>query len=454
MNNYKLKLLGLILLVILTLNSFGQNASNEKYEVNQELLENFENKYGIKFEVIVLSLRKRISTSQQVVHKFTPQMSNKIYAYFFYVRELDEISFKGLDIAENLREKFPPKVIVYLANKLLNESVLNNKSISHAMTKMLLGLEKILESTWKMDLENYSSEYANRNIYKREYAGFDLNYYEFIPHQDSDYDTLEISNKILLTHDYIIKKDDEKEDYIVLPDDFRNDLHIDWSGSNQVQRYNRLKVIKGILEDFKKYNKKSKVSNWEILGGTGWVLDENGTSYTIKNDTTDHLFMDLNPLSAGEWMPSMAWTQNYYGSDLNSFWKPTRCNMFVRDFSKEYLELSTAPWGNSYWTADKIHDNLPSKDGFLKLEWKEVWEYTNAGLPVFITSPTAGVAGHIAIAYPVNDYSAITNNNVDDKGMIVQAGSDNGVKLISNTWSKSSLDTKVTSYLYLGHLIQ
>lgn len=446
-------LLTILCILLFAFSAFAQNINSETY-VKKEILESFEKKYGISFNVVVVSPRKKIKKAPQVIHKFMPQLNNQIYAFFLKDEVSQKIFFSGLDLAANLKDKFPPKVIVYLASKLLNESLLNGNSIDKSVANMLGALDKALNTTWRSALENYSSAYSDRYIYKRDYAGFSMNYYEFIPFQDTKYDTLEIEKTKLVTNDFIVKKDENE--YHILPDDFRSKLHRDWSGSGQLYRYKRLRVIKEMIEGFKKYNAINIVSNWKVMPGTGWEFDVMGLDYKDKNDTTDHLYMELHSLKKGDWMPHMAWTQNYFGwsdNGIRLFWKATRCNIFVGDFSKEYLKLSTTPWGSTGWNADKIHKSLPNMDDFILLEWNEVWEYTNLGFPVFITTPSTGQAGHIAIAYPTTIKIADIQSAYSN-GKIVQAGSTNGVKNINEVWSEMALKNQATSYVYVGHLLQ
>lgn len=462
MSRVKRSLSYLFLIVFLNLSFYAQSRDNEKdFEINKEQLKSFKSKHGITFEVVVLHPKTRIKKNHQVVHKFVPTMNNEIYAYFLVDKVTEKVFFQGLDISNNLREKFPPKVVVHLANNLINDAVVNGKPLDEGITKMLTALERILNSTWKTDLESYSLGYSDRKIYHRDFAGFKMNYYEFVPFQDTNFDTLLIEATTLLTHDYIIKKHDNNSTYITLPTDFRDKLHNDWSGSGQTYRYKRLKVIKEMIEDFKKYNANERVSNWKMLAGTGWKFDENGTGYTVRNDTTDHLYMEIHSVDKGEWMPNMAWTQNYFGwseSGIKEFWKATRCNVFAGDFSQEYLKLGSTPWGTTGWNADMIYKNLPGKDGFIPLDWSEIWTYTNSGFPVFITTPSSGQAGHIAIAYPISQEDATNIHKVENvytKGKVVQAGATNGVMAIEMAWkNKEFFKNNAKAYVYLGYLLK
>ena len=157
-------------------------------------------------------------------------------------------------------------------------------------------------------------------------------------------------------------------------------------------------------------------------------------------------------LKKGEFMPNMAWRQNY------GAWKATRCNMFACDFSISYLPNKAIPWASQWKRAHEIYEILPTREDCIELDWGNAWDYINAGFPVYFVAPKKSEAGHIAIGYP----SIKINNKVEakDNGYIVQAGSTCGKKLVSQGFNLilpeenggETEDDEIKIYMYVGHL--
>lgn len=271
----------------------------------------------------------------------------------------------------------------------------------------------------------------------------------------------------MITADYIVKQlEDQADHFQTLPENFQSILHKNYKGADQEKRYLQLKKIKEIIENYRKYHTSKILSDWDNAKKTDWVLATNPTGFRDRNAITDHLYMQRREVAKYELMPTMAWTQNYlpeHKEDIGkSFWKATRCNVFVGDFSKEVLGLPTYPWGTTQYNANGIYEHLGEISEFIELNWGDVSKYTNAGFPVYIATPTDGTAGHIAISFPG---TIVVIDKGDDKptetfhgsaAEVVQAGASIGKIKVNEAWSSIKLKdiffTKAKAYLFLGHL--
>lgn len=360
----------------------------------------------------------------------------------------------------------PPKVIDYIKQYV----IANQSDAKQIITQWIKVLSKALDKKWLKALETQSDAFAKRPKYDRDNAGWGpMAYYEFVPYQDTQKDTLIIGKDTLITADYIIKQlEDEADHFRTLPEDFQSMLHKNYKGTDQRIRYLQLKKIKEIIEDYQKYHTSKIVSDWDNATTKDWILKTNPSGFRDRNAITDHLYMQRREVAQYAPMPTMCWTQNYlpeHEEDIGKkFWKATRCNVFAGDFSEQLLGLKTYPWGTKSWNANGIYNKLGGLPDFIELDWSEVWKYTNAGFPVYIVTPKNGQAGHIAIAFPIDFNKAIEikedGENIYNNGLVVQAGGGNGKRTISEVWIKQSdaendkrfFKTLGKAYLYLGHL--
>lgn len=376
----------------------------------------------------------------------------------FTLSEEDKWKYEDIKLSKDLAENhLLPKVMGYIKQYV----IANETDVNTIIKKWINVLSQALDKKWLKALETQSDAFAKRPIYYRENAGWGpMAYYEFIPYQDTQKDTLIIGKDTLITADYIIKQLEDKADrFQIIPKDFQSILHPNFKGSNNDGRYTYLKQVKNTLESYGKYNSILEVSKWAIKDSKNWELSLSplGTGYKDKDLITDHLYMERRSVKKGEKMPTMAWRQNY------GPWQATRCNVFAGDFSEEILILPTYPWGTKNCNADSIYKKLPTLPTFIELDWNEVWKYTNAGFPVYIVTPKLDKlpAGHIAIAFKI-DSDKLDDiekpSTARDIGKVVQAGNDEekfGILNLSNALSEKYFDVKdckAKAYLFLGHI--
>ncbi len=378
----------------------------------------------------------------------------------FTLSEEDKWKYQDIKLSKGLAENhLLPKVMAYIKQYI----IANETDVNKIIKKWIDILSKALDKKWLKALETQSDAFAKRDKYDRDNNGWDwpMAYYEFVPYQDTQKDTLIIGKDTLITADYIIKQLEDKVDrYRTIPEDFQDILHNNYQGPKQIERYSRLKQIKNILENYGKYNSILEVSNWAVKDPKYWNLapSPSGNGYKDKNSITDHLYMQRREVGVYKPMPRMCWRQNY------GPWKATRCNVFVSDFTKATIAISTAyPWGTTELTADGIYNEVAKLPTFIELEWNEVWKYTNAGFPVYIVTPKLEElpAGHIAIAYKI-DSDKLDNiekpSSARDNGKVVQAGNVKekfGILNLSNALSAdyfTNENCKAKAYLFLGHI--
>lgn len=371
------------------------------------------------------------------------------------------IIFKGLWISKSLESKIPMIVVKYIGKHILDVKLKQTHSLKDCLEVTKKAINKALDQTWLNALKNTSVSFSDRSLYKREYAGFDMNYYEFFPIEKNDLtnptdlhdttvlkvytDSLLINQKVISERSKILS---EVKDALLKKPDF--DKTVSW----QKYRYDNLMDVISKLGTIAYHHNDLKVSDWPLASPKRWGLATSAPNsfHTDSDSTCKYLMVLQMTLKKGEFMPAMAWKQNYGN------WKATRCNLFAGDFSQQTLGLSIYPWGTKDWRAHEIHDNLPNIKDFVPITWDKAWEYANLGYPVFITTPKPldGDAGHIALAYPI---SSIDEVKITDRpetaleiGMVVQAGSDNGLMLVGSAFKGSDFVKYGTAYIYLGYL--
>jgi hypothetical protein len=261
----------------------------------------------------------------------------------------------------------------------------------------------------------------------------------------------------LITEKFLLEKNNSiskvEDSYLKKPDFDRN---VSW----QKPRYDNLMDVISEVKSVDYHHKNIKLSDWPQESKKNWGLQKSKPNdFHSRTDSTCKYLMMLQPtLKKREFMPAMAWKQNY------GDWKATRCNLFVGDFASKTLNLPTYPWGTSDWNANVIYDQLPTKEDFVKLTWQEAWFYASIGYPVFITTPKPekGPAAHIGFAYPLSltlaleitkltEASAINELVKGGKGITVQSGSSIGKMQLKDGFS-SIAGAKI--YVYLGHLLK
>ena len=392
-------------------------------------------------------------------HFYSSFSSEKVILLYFKAPDGKNV-YKGLEVSKSLEVKLPSVVVRYIGLNIADVKMRETRSVEQVKEAIRLAVMRALDQTWLNALKNDSENFSDRNLYKREYAGFDMNYYEFFPIDKHDLSNpTEISDSIVLnvytdsilsSYKVLLEKAtvlSEVKDNLLKKPDF--DKTISW----QKYRYDNLKDVIEKLGTISYHHKNLKISDWPLVSGNQW-----GFATTMPNgfhadldSTCKHIMILQKTLKKEELMPVMAWRQNY------GLWKATRCNMFAGDFTQQTLGLSEYPWGDKGLRASEIHDALPSNKNFIAVSWSKAWEYANLGYPVFITTPKIGPAGHIAICYPVAE--AIASEITDASksltlGMVVQAGSSNGLKSVGNGFglTASAFQDKARVYIYLGYL--
>ncbi len=373
----------------------------------------------------------------------------------------------GIAASANLEQKVPLKVMSFIGRKILYPKVLQAKSIETIKDILKRTIEKALDKNWLNAITNDAQIFVNSEEYNRNYAGFDMNYYEFFPIEKNDLtNPTSIENKVLINSCF---KDDklmserillEKsgvvlkfEDSELKKPDF--DKNISW----QKFRYDNLLNVVNSLKGLEYHDEKLKISDWPQQSVKNWgFVNETPTDFHSSVDSTCKYLMILQPtLKKRELMPTMAWKQNYGN------WKATRCNLFVGDFAMQKLKLSTYPWGTTGWNANVIYDQLPKNEDFVLLDWNEAWFYASIGYPVFITTPKPanGPAAHIGFAYPISldvatqllksSKEDAKSELVDNKiGMTVQTGAKIGKMPVAEGFG-NLVGARI--YVYLGYLV-
>jgi hypothetical protein len=392
-------------------------------------------------------------------HFYSSFSSEKVILLYFKAPDGRNV-YKGLEVSKSLEVRLPPLVAKYIGLNIADVKMRETRSVEQVREAIRFAVTKALDQTWLDALKNDSESFSDRNLYKREYAGFDMNYYEFFPVEKNDLsnptevhdtsvlkiftDSIFLSQKIVLENNKLISV---VKDNLLKKPDF--DKTISW----QKYRYDNLMDVIEELKSISYHHRNLKISDWPQASSKQWgfaVTTPTGFHNDVDS-TCKHILMLQQTLQQESLMPTMAWKQNYGN------WKATRCNLFVGDFAKQTLGLPTYPWGTKDWRASDIHLNLPKLKDFVPLAWDKVWAYANLGYPVFITTPKIGPAGHIAIAFPVDE---VTKNDIKDvanvlaKGKIVQAGGSNGLKSVSDGFGldEAEFKAKATAYLYLGYL--
>jgi hypothetical protein len=394
-----------------------------------------------------------------VYHRYITSSSEKIIL-LFYKTDKGLILYKGLEVSKNLENKLPAPVIKYIGLNIADVKMKETHSIDDVLSVVRNAITKALDRTWLDNLKNNAEEFAKRPLYDRNFAGYDMNYYEFVPLEKDNlsnpselHDTTVLkvfSDSTLKAQAVILEKNkilnQVKDNLLKKPDFDRND-------PNQKNRYNNLIDVINQLGTLTYHHDNLKVSDWPLASPKKWKLHTSSPAgFHVDTDSTCKYLMILQAtLKKEQFMPAMAWKQNYGN------WKATRCNMFAGDFSQQTLGLRTYPWGTKDWNAHSIHTNLPGIKAFISIPWDKVWEYGNMGYPVFITTPKppGGDAGHIAVAYPIKNEEETTINDLSSaltKGRIVQAGSSNGLKMLNEGFDVSDLEDSGTAYIYLGYL--
>ncbi|MBX9733499.1 MAG: hypothetical protein K2U26_18360 [Cyclobacteriaceae bacterium] len=387
-------------------------------------------------------------------------VTTDLLTLLYYTTSNNNIVFKGFWVSKSLEAKLPMVVVRYIGNIIVDTKIKQTHSLKDALEITKQVVDKALDKTWLNKLKDESISFSDRDLYKRDFAGFDMNYYEFFPLEKNglvnpseieDEKILEsYSNAALLPHKVILETNkvlsEAKDDLLKKPD---FDKTVSW----QKPRYDNLKDVIDRLSELTYHHKDLKVSDWPLASPTKWLLSGSSPSgfHSDADSTCKYLMLLQQTLKKEEYMPAMAWKQNYGN------WKPTRCNMFAGDFTQQTLGLSTYPWGTKDWNANSIHANLPTLKDFIPVTWDKAWEYTNMGYPVFITTPKPddGPAGHIAIAYPIdtdNENKIKNKDDVLDDGMVVQAGNSNGLMPLSEGFPSTLLKSQGKVYIYLGYL--
>jgi hypothetical protein len=372
------------------------------------------------------------------------------------------IIYKGLEVSTKLQERVPILVVKFIGTQIADVVMKKTHSIAKVKVAVQTAFEKALDNSWLNELKNNAVAFSERKLYDRDYAGFDMNYYELFPIDEAEFvnpttlhDTtvLEVYTKSnLKTEKFLLKRDASvttvKDEYLKKPD---FDQSISW----QKYRYDNLKDVTNRLGEVSYHHKNMSVSSWPLASQKRWSLSkETPNDFHSVLDSACKYILILQPtLKKCTLMPAMAWKQNYGN------WKATRCNIFAGDFSQEALNLNTYPWGTKNWNAQSIHENLSSKIEFVAATWDKAWEYVNLGYPVFITIAKleGGDAGHIAIGFPIDPTIENEIGNLDDaleNGQIVQAGSSAGMKSLVNGFGSAPLKATGKVYVYLGYLNQ
>lgn len=387
------------------------------------------------------------------------EITDEKLTLLYFKTDKNLIIFKGIWISKSLEAKVPMVVIKYIGKYITDIKLKETHSIEDAINATKQAISKALDRTWLDNLKSNSVSFSDRPLYKRENAGFDMNYYEFFPleknnltnptdlHDTTVYkvytDSVLNFQKVILEKSKILS---EVKDNLLKKPDFDKTI------KEQAYRYDNLKAVITKLASLSYHHESLKVSDWPLASSTKWILHDNAPNgFHADVDSTCKYLMAQSTIKKEQPMPAMAWRQNY------GEWKATRCNMFAGDFSQQTLLLNTYPWGTKYWRAHEIYENLLSNKDFVPLTWDKVWEYANMGYPVFITIPKIGPAGHIAIAYPIDqniEQDIIGVDEALDKGMVVQAGNKNGLMSLKEGFSLTAdqLQSKASIYVYLGYL--
>ena len=386
---------------------------------------------------------------------------SKEIIWIYFTKAGGQYKLTMLAASKALEQKLPLVVLKFIGNKITAPKLMESKSELAAKEETRKAIEKALDKTWLNSLTNDSESFANHHEYDRDYAGFDMNYYEFFPIEEKEFSnptSLEdklvlkpfFDDKNLATESILLKSIDQMvkvEDAKLKKPDF--DKNISW----QEYRYNNLMYVIQKLGSVNYHHKDLKVSDWPLASNKNWVLFETApTGFHSEVDSTCKYMMELQPtLKTNEYMPAMAWRQNY------GDWKATRCNIFVYDFAKKGLGLTTGPWIDRNTDANKLYLQLPSNGDFVKISWREAWLYASIGYPVMISTPQIGPAAHIGFAYPIDLSLALETSKLEDgaaltkmrKSLVVQAGATIG-KVIAEEGFSALADANI--YVYLGYL--
>lgn len=437
----------------------------------EQSIDELKNKKGIDCYILTFFMGSPYGKNHELAKKLPKDIKN---ALVFYVRlhQQDEgtiVTDIIMAPTDDLITSYqiPDKVVQLIEDYVIKKGLQENYSGSHIISgdvlnvlkKSLSAIGKIGDQNWNQAVQNYGEEFSKRFEYRRDYAGFDMNYYEFFP-----VDTVELNYKtkeedvlkalfegentqgeyIIFDHtDGLIKIDESK-------------YHADFIGSNQADRRNNLIYIQNTLKNYAYIHTDKKVSDWGSAESDTWILHSTKQTGFVDKDLEEHkLIMALEAkIKKNEYMPIMAWRQNY------GVWKATRCNIFAADFSSTYLPNKKVPWGSrTAHTADGIYKNVKNFEGVYELSFtNEVVQYAKLGFPVYIVTPTTGKAGHIAI-YKYNAEIKLEKQDTKEKiykdGIVVQAGDLLGIQPISEAWkSESKFMTNAKAFVYLKYLIE
>jgi hypothetical protein len=404
--------------------------------------------------------KKHDLTAKLPYYTFYKDVKNDQLTLVYFKNQNGEPVFRGFWISKPFAKKLPMPVVRYIGEQITSKKLAKTKSLKEAIESTKKAIEIALDPKWLNSLKNDSEAFSAGTLYRREYASFDMNYYEFFmlekhglnnPSELNDTIVLKVyGDSILKPHKVILEKNkvlsEVKDNLLKKPDFDKND-------KNQIKRYNNLMDVIMQLGSLGYHHNSLKVSDWPLASEKNFELFSTAPIgfHTAADTTCKYLMVQQTSIKKSQLMPTMAWKQNYGN------WKPTRCNMFAGDFCQEVLNLATYPWGSKDLNADGIHYNLKTNEDFVPITWDKAWVYANLGYPVFITTPKVGPAGHIAIVFPVDDN--VCNRITDPAtaltlGKVVQAGGTNGLMTVNAgfSFSESEFKNKATVYVYLGYL--
>jgi hypothetical protein len=396
-----------------------------------------------------------------------PQGSTEVEAiYIFYAKtESKDYYLVSINATNNIEQKIPRLVLKYIGDFIVGPKLQESKSLERAKQAMQSAVNKALDKTWLNSITNESELFSKHPEYNRNYAGYPMNYYEFFPIEENELtNPTTIENKSVLksffedasfiAEEVLMEKGSsisKVEDSNLKKPDF--DKNVSW----QKFRYANLMDVMNKIKSIDYHHKNLKLSDWPLASEKNWVLFETAPSgFHSAVDSACKYMMMLQPtLKINEYMPAMAWRQNY------GDWKATRCNIFVYDFAKKGLGLTTGPWPDRNTDANKLYVQLPTNDDFVKVSLKEAWLYASIGYPVMITTPQIGPAAHIGFAYPVDLSLALETSGLKDEaaalekmrtaGWVVQAGNTIGKVILEKGFPVGAL-ADANIYVYLGYL--
>jgi hypothetical protein len=176
----------------------------------------------------------------------------------------------------------------------------------------------------------------------------------------------------------------------------------------------------------------------------GFGRKELQKNYQGRNETYCNLFCKavLNFQAATLWMPDWPFKKFHY--DITSMNPGKYLNQIMRSTGTDAAYDNVLRMSKSGIHTEKTHDAIlfPQAQNYpIELNEKEAYDYSNQGIPVWVTSKLTPPVGHEVIVCPTDEAYDLNRGN-----RIGQAGWVNGFfwmhQIFSSLWKKLESDIK------------